>query len=138
MSGADGVLRAVMAGEDPGCKLNAPALLCLKLYHGPGALDLGQGLAYMRPDLKIDFSSILDEPKLRPMKPTAPTVAIVEPTPEQPAASKAMVVAAPAAPLVQYDPRSLEPPDMGSAMQCAEWMATQGSSARTWRAPRRA
>lgn len=124
-SGADGVLRAVMAGEDPGCKLNAPALLCLK-HHGPGALDLGRRLAYMRPDLKIDFSSILDEPKLRPMKPAAPPVAIVEPAPEQPSASKAMVVSAPAAPLVQYDPRSLEPPDMGSAMQCAEWMHNSG------------
>lgn len=124
-SGADGVLRAVMAGEDPGCKLNAPALLCLK-HHGPGALDLGRRLAYMRPDLKIDFSSILDEPKVRPLKPAAPSVAIVEPAPEQPAASKAMVVAAPAAPLVQYDPRSLEPPDMGSAMQLAEWMHNSG------------
>lgn len=121
-SGADGVLRAVLSGTDPGCKLNAPVVLCLK-HHGAGGLDLGRKLAYMRPDLKIDFSSILDEPKLRPMKPAAPTVAIAE---EPPAASKAMVVAAPSAPMAQYDPRSLEPPDMGSAMQCAEWMHNSG------------
>jgi hypothetical protein len=126
-SGADGVLRVVAAGGDPGIGLNAPAMLCLR-HHGAGALDLGRRLAYMRPDLAIDFAPVLDEPKRRQDKPQAPDMP-AEVVSEAPAAKPSAALALPQTSAMtagRPDPYALEPRDMSGAMMLAQEMYDSG------------
>jgi 5'-3' exonuclease len=140
-SAADAVLRAVLANEDPGCKLTAPAVACLK-YHGPGALDLGRKLAYLQPLLvtkedgtkdTLDFSPVLTAPRV--VRPAPP------PTKEP---AELTVSQAPAAPTVAHEsaaivvrghdatvltPYALEP----STMQDAFWLANQAHESGLYR-----
>lgn len=75
VSSADAVLRSVLADQEPGVKLNAPAIFCLR-HHGVAALELGRQLARLRPLLRrngdtwdtLDFSLVLDEPKPAPRR----------------------------------------------------------------------
>lgn len=123
-SGADGVIRAVLTATDPGCDLNAPSILCLK-HHGHDGLLLGRQLAYMRPDLQIDFSTVLDEPRRKPIKTTAPDVQVDAAPPDArsaPAAPSTALAVAQSAALAPPARHSLEPVDMGQAMDLAKWM----------------
>jgi hypothetical protein len=129
LSGADGVIRAVIEGRDPGLKLTAPVVLCLK-HHGKAGLIFGRQMAYMRPDLPIDFSPVLDEPRRAPQKPAAPEVPVemVPPKEERaPSTSTALAVPQSAAAVISSPgPYSLEPADMGQAMKLAKWMDESG------------
>lgn len=145
-SAADGVLRAVLANADPGCKLSAPAVACLK-YHGPAALELGRKLAYLQPLLTIhkggtrdtlDFSSIIDEPKIvRPAgppadAPTAPTADAEQPdaplaVPSGPRQAGPLVVASRDASVLS--PYALEP----NSMRDAFWLAQQAHDSGLYR-----
>jgi 5'-3' exonuclease len=140
-SAADAVLRAVLANADPGCKLSAPAIACLK-YHGPGALDLGRRLAYLQPLLvtksdgardALDFSPVLAEPKIvRPAPPPTkePAEFVAPQTSPAPA-----VASEPAALIVRghdatvLTPYALEP----STMQDAFWLANQAHESGLYR-----
>lgn len=130
-SGADGVLRVVMAGGDPGIGLNAPAIFCLR-HHGPGALDLGRRLAYMRPDLEIDFTPVLDEPKRAQAKPQAPPMPaeIVPEAPRgEPLPSTALAIPSQVSTAIVHgkpDAYALEPRDMSGAMMLAQEMYNSG------------
>jgi hypothetical protein len=127
MSGADGVIRAVIAGQDPGCDLNAPALLCLK-HHGRAGLMFGRQMAYMRPDLPIDFSPVLEEPRratARDAAPEVPVEMVPAREPEKTPPSTALAVQQQSA-LTAPGPYSLEPADMGQAMKLAKWMDESG------------